>query len=292
MPTDTNTVSLDRLESEIGELAAHLSAATCRWLTLVGEFDAREGWWNTGCKTCAEWLSWRCALSPAAARDHVRVARCLRELPVIRETFGRGELSFSQVRALTRIATPEVEEDLVRVARHTTAAQLEVVVRAYRGVLDRELGGSQPEHRRRFVQCRHDIDGALLITARLPAEEGALVMAALDAGRDAVRDSARASAETTQTGDSADALVLMADTMLASGPPTGRAASDTRWWCTSTPRPSPTTTSKRPASWRTAPPCTPRPRAGWAATPRSSASSNATGARSRSAAGRAACRRR
>jgi hypothetical protein len=142
----------------------------------------------------------------------------LRELPAIRETFGRGELSYSQVRALTRIATPEVEADLVRVARHATGAQLEVVVRAYRGVLERELGESDPEHRRRFVRCLHDVDGALLITARLPAEEGALVMAALDAGRDAVRASARASAETTQNGDSADALVLMADTMLASGP--------------------------------------------------------------------------
>lgn len=218
MLADAHTTSLERLESEIGELAAHLSAATCRWLVLVGEFDAREGWGYSGCKTCAHWLSWRCGLSPSAAREHLRVARCMRALPAIRETFGRGELSYSQVRALTRVATPETDAELVTLARHATAAQLEVVVRAYRGVLERELGDSDPEHRRRFVRCEHEIDGSLLITARLPAEEGALVMAALEAGRDSVRASARASAETTQNGDSADALVLMADTMLVSGP--------------------------------------------------------------------------
>jgi len=179
---------LELLEREITELAAHINAATCRWLMLVGEFDRREGWADWGCKSCTHWLSYRCGLSPAAAREQVRVARLLAELPDLRATFERGELCYSQVRALTRVATAETEQDLLEIARHATAAQLEVVVRAYRGVLSTELSAGQPEYERRYVRCENDDDGSLLISARLPAEEGALVLTALEAGRDAVRE--------------------------------------------------------------------------------------------------------
>jgi len=237
---DARDMPSEQLEVEITELAAHVNAATCRWLGLVAEFDRRERWGQWGCKSCAQWLSWRCGLSPAAAREQVRVARKLADLPTTRAVFGRGELSYSQVRALTRIATPEMEGDLVELARHCTASQLEVVVRGYRGVLDRVLGDAEPEHRRRYVHCEHDEDGSLLIRARLPAEEGAVVLAALEAGRDALRLGAPegASAETTHSGDSAreplpenprasnaDALLLMSQALLDSRP-TGSSPAD------------------------------------------------------------------
>jgi hypothetical protein len=231
---------LAALEREITELAAHINAATCRWLALVAEFDRREGWAEWGCKSCTHWLSYRCGLSPAAAREQVRVGRKLEALPAICHAFGDGELCYSQVRAITRVATPEIEGDLVEIARHATAAQLETLMRAYRGVLEVELGGAQPAHRRRYVRCEHDDDGSLLINARLPAEEGALVLSALQAGRDALRKAGGASAETTQIGDieegdaqlgageeargertavsNADALLLMSQTLIASGP--------------------------------------------------------------------------
>jgi hypothetical protein len=245
-------LSLERLEREIAELAAHINAATCRWLMLVGELDRRGGWAEWGCRSCTHWLSYRCGLSPAAAREQVRVARLLARLPEIRATFERGELCYSQVRALTRVATPDTEPDLIEIARHATAAQLETVVRAFRGVLGAELGSSRPEYERRYVRCQHDDDGSLLIHARLPAEEGALVLAGLEAARDALREAravpaggadGSASAEATQIGDigaeaaeaaepadgeespgertavsNADALALMAETLLASGP--------------------------------------------------------------------------
>ncbi|MBA2631041.1 MAG: DUF222 domain-containing protein, partial [Thermoleophilaceae bacterium] len=156
---------LDRLGEEITEQAAHINAATCRWLLLVASFDRQDGWMSWGCRSCAHWLSWRCGVSEMTARDQVRVARRMPELPGIQESFARGELSYSQVRALTRVATPETERDLVQLARHATVAQLEVIVRAYRGVLRTELGdGRDDEHGRRFVRCQHDYDGSLLIT--------------------------------------------------------------------------------------------------------------------------------
>jgi Domain of unknown function (DUF222)/HNH endonuclease len=167
----------------------------------VGEFDRREAWADWGCRSCTHWLSYRCGVSPAAAREQVRVARRIAELPHLRAAFARGELCYSQVRAVTRVATPETEADLLEIALHATAAQLETIVRAYRGVLELELGDSSEEHLRRFVRCEHDDHGALLIHARLPAEEGALVRKAIEASR----ESLRASAETTQNGDSGSA---------------------------------------------------------------------------------------
>jgi hypothetical protein len=233
--------SAEALEREITELSAHIQAATCRWLCLVAEFDRRDGWVASGCRSCAAWLSWRCGLAPSGAREQVRVARRLAEMPRVLEAFGRGELSYSQVRALSRVVNEDTEEQFLNLARHCTAADLEVLVRSYRGVLAAELPAVRRSRQNRYVVCSHDEDGSLTLHARLPAEEGAIVLAALAAGRDALRSSAdeTASAEAPQASDSAenasaeapstpegvsrpaatdaDALVLMADTLVSSG---------------------------------------------------------------------------
>src|SRR5207244_10767971 len=74
--THDRVAELDRLGDEIAELSAHLDAATARLLDLIREFDARAGW-NTGFRSCAEWLSWRVGLDLGAARERVRVAHAL-----------------------------------------------------------------------------------------------------------------------------------------------------------------------------------------------------------------------
>jgi hypothetical protein len=110
----TTEQSLDALEGEIASLSATIQAATYRLLCLIGEYDRRQGWADPlaadGFRSCAHWLSWRIGLAPGAAREYVRVARALPELPLLSAAFGRGELSYSKVRAVTRIATPENEE--------------------------------------------------------------------------------------------------------------------------------------------------------------------------------------
>jgi hypothetical protein len=176
--------SLDALEQEITELASHIHAATCRWLLLIAEFDRREGWGTWGCRSCAEWVSWRCGIAPVAAREHVRVAHRLESLPRIREAFAEGRLSYSKVRALCRLEDVEREDDLLSLARHATAAQLERLVRAYRGVVAVEAAAGGDRAFERWVSWHHEDDGSLVLTARLPAEEGAVVVAALDAARD------------------------------------------------------------------------------------------------------------
>jgi hypothetical protein len=150
---------IDELERQISELAAHIAAATCRWLLLVAEFDRLGGWAVWGVKSCAQWLSWRCSIGPGAAREHVRVARRLEELPLVREAFASGELSYCKVRAITRVAKPTIEASLVEMARHATGAQLERLVRGYDGAMSATLDMAQRAHAQRSFSWSWDDDG-------------------------------------------------------------------------------------------------------------------------------------
>jgi hypothetical protein len=242
MSSELGSMALERLEQEIGELAAHIHAATCRWLLLVAEFDRREGWANWGAKSCGHWLSWRCGVAPRAAREQVRVARRLVELPLVCDAFGRGELSYSKVRAISRVASPNTESQLVMLAQHATAAQLERLVRGYRGVVSTQVEQANHIHAERYVDWEWNEDGSLSLRARLPAEDGAMVVKALEAARDRLRepkahdgdgeggsaeppsaDLADNPEEEAELGEpaapnNADALASMAETLLANGP--------------------------------------------------------------------------
>ncbi|HEV8396738.1 MAG TPA: DUF222 domain-containing protein [Vicinamibacterales bacterium] len=127
------STSIEQLGEAIADIAAGLHAATYQLLVLLREFDARSGW-NNGFMSCAHWLSWRTGIDIGVAREKVRVARALPELPLLSGALQRGEISYAKVRALTRIATPATEERLLGVAHHGTAAQVERLVRAWRGV--------------------------------------------------------------------------------------------------------------------------------------------------------------
>src|SRR5688500_10327345 len=91
----------EALGNTIATLAAEITVASQRLLTLIREFDAAEGWFSDGALSCAHWLSWRIGLDLGAAREKVRVARALAELPLIDEAFRRAAVSYSKVRALT-----------------------------------------------------------------------------------------------------------------------------------------------------------------------------------------------
>src|SRR5206468_3681504 len=192
LPTPEPVLEVERLGDEIAVLCAHLDAATARLLDLIREFDARGGW-NTGFLSCAAWLSWRVGLDRGAARERVRVARALGTLPRLAEALARGELSYSKVRALTRIATPETEERLLKVGRAGTAEHVERIVRGWRRV-DRkaEAGETTRRHRHRALHVYHDEDGMVIIRARLEPEAGAVVVQALAAAREALHQRARA----------------------------------------------------------------------------------------------------
>jgi hypothetical protein len=186
-------------------LAGHIAAAECRFLQLLAEFDHRKGWAGDGIRSCAHWLSWRAGMDLRTATERLRIAHALRDLPRITEAFGVGELSYSKVRAITRVvgsdtatltrlaadlaagdpelrhitvADPDTaEEVLLSLARNGTAGHLETVVRAVRrrGTPPSDLAA------RRSLSWQWDQDGSLILRGRLTPDVGAALIAAIEA---------------------------------------------------------------------------------------------------------------
>src|ERR1700750_1293283 len=155
---------LEQLGERIAEQAAHLDAAKHRLLTDLREFDARGGWHVQGAASCAHWLAWRVGWDLITARDHVRVAHKLAEFPAIDDALRRGEVSYSKVRAMMRVATPANEALLLDHARLMTAAHLEKLARKYALV---QQHGQAPhpvaDGQRRYVRRRDTEDGMVKI---------------------------------------------------------------------------------------------------------------------------------
>jgi hypothetical protein len=170
---------VDSIGESIAEHAAHLDAATHRLLADIRTFDAAGGWYRQGARSCADWLAWRVGWSSNTAREHVRVANRLGELPLIDDALRRGEVSYCKVRAMTRVATAQNEALLLEDARYTTGSQLEQICRKYAVVRSREGATPIEDERRRTVTRRDLDDGMVAINAVLHADEAAIVWEAL-----------------------------------------------------------------------------------------------------------------
>jgi hypothetical protein len=196
---NTTVVDTEALGDQIAQLAAHLEAAHYRLLRLIHQFDQAEGWVRCGARSCADWLSWRIGVGLNAAREKVRVARALAQLPLCSQALERGEVSFSKLRAITRVATAENEDVLLTYARHGTAAQVEKIVRRYRSVLRaQDLEADNDRHEARYLRSWTDEHGMLVIEGRLPPELAAPVLKALSLAQ------TQLSAASEPTGDGAE----------------------------------------------------------------------------------------
>jgi hypothetical protein len=206
--------SIDDLDRAIVTLAARLNAVTHDFLVLVRRFDERAGWLGWGFESCADWLHWRCDLSLSAAREKVRVAHALKVLPTIAMAFAEGRLSYSKVRALTRVARRENEDALLGFALATTATRVEERCRELRcGTVD-STDEALRAHARRTLSLRRDPErGTITITVELPMETGELVDKALDQAMETTASSAP-DAEESWAAQRADAFVAMAKAYL------------------------------------------------------------------------------
>ncbi len=207
----------EQLGDRIAELNAYLNVAQAEFLELLREFDDQRYWEDLGFTSCASWLNFKCGIGFNAARERLRMAHALVELPKIRAGFAEGTLSFSKVRAMTRVATPENEDLLLNIAHHGAAYHVERFVSHYRRIEKlQQPGFAQDLHERREVDYYYDGDGCLVIKAKLPAEQGELVVKALER---AIEQEAVRSEDDTQEREPiaarrADALCEVAETYL------------------------------------------------------------------------------
>ena len=93
---DLYTMDDDALAAAVSTLAAHIHAATYRLLVLIAELDRREVWAAQGALSCAHWLSWACGIDTHTAREKVRVARALADLPLLSEALAKGRARLLQ----------------------------------------------------------------------------------------------------------------------------------------------------------------------------------------------------
>lgn len=228
-----NVESVRSLASQISELAGHLNAANHRFLTLIAEFDRRNGWSEGATQSCAHWLNWKCGIDMGAAREKVRVAHALVSLPKISAAMARGELSYSKVRALTRVACEGTEDYFLMIALHGTAHHVETMVRHYRSAKDaEEMSREARQQANRYFRFHFDDDGSLVFKGSMPAVSGALFLKALQSAINEMPSSESEEADVSAGTSSvkspigarrADALGLLAESFVENGSaaPTG-----------------------------------------------------------------------
>jgi hypothetical protein len=219
---------LDGLADQIAELSLRIDIAKHSMLTHLRKFDAHDAWGAMGFISTAMWLSWRIGIGSGAAREHVRVARALGELRLVDAAFAAGKLSYAKVRAITRVAKPETEQDFIDIAMRATASQIEKLTAAYRRV---HIDPSSPTaDLRRFVRRSDTRSGMVRIEMQLPPEQANVMWeamsAALDSGRRESRQDVSAemptggtephvSAETRRESDPSVLQVERADAMVS-----------------------------------------------------------------------------
>ena len=209
---------LDCLGDRIAELASRIDAATYELLCYLHQFNQQHGW--EGFRSCAHWLNWRTGLDLGAAREKLRVAAALAELPHIAAAMACGRLSYSKVRALSRVAAPATEARLLAVACGATAAQVERLVRGWRQADQAaQADGEQVRLASRMLSTQVDDNGMLLLRARLTPEVGAVLLRAVEAALEQVPAPAAPADgnEPTIAQRRADALGLVAESALAGG---------------------------------------------------------------------------
>ena len=209
--------SIDELDAAICRLASRIHAETYQMLVLVREFDDRMGWAKWGYSTCAEWLSWRCGISQSAAREKVRTAQALRDLPGISLAFREGRLSYTKVRALTRVAAVHGEDSLLRYALDASAPSVEERCRQIRNTQPDSVHDARRAWDARSLSAwRNAVNGTLCLRVELPFEVGELVMKAIDKAleRSEVANAVAGDSKASFQSQQADALVEIVQTYL------------------------------------------------------------------------------
>ncbi len=224
IPAHSDTERADEIGLEIARLAAHIHAANYRWLVLIREFDTLAGWAHQGCRSCAHWLNWRCGVSLHTAREKVRVAKALGELPKVSEAFEQGRVSYSKARAITRVANADNEKFLLGIALQGTASHLDQLVRLEtRRVKNADLAEKTLlAHDTRAFEWTELDDGRVELRGMLPKETAARLIKALENIEDEMRgeqsgaekDVPAGTPKPTMDQRRADALARLADEAL------------------------------------------------------------------------------
>jgi hypothetical protein len=176
--------------------------------------EATRAWQGRGVRSAAHFVAATCGSSVHTAVGVLETARRLEALPATAEALRSGRLSAAQAREITSVAgeRPEVEAQLVAVAGSESLRALQERCRSVRAAGNSGLEGYERVRAGRYLRHWSDAEGGLRLEARLCPDEGAKVLAAVEAFRGAVFAVARADGRREPyEAYAADALVAMAE---------------------------------------------------------------------------------
>ena len=263
------------LEADLARACGTLNMAAAAQVQLIAKVLESGSYAASGVRSAEQWVAWQCGVSLAHARQLVRMARRLPELPATGAAFAAGELAEDQVAVICRHVPAHNDAEAAELARFATVSQLRRVLGRYgfapapKPPAEPEPDAEPPEPKR--VWFGFGDDGSWRLSGLLPPDEGAGVERALALARQELINAAE--------GEEDKRAVTWPTPWWrwpsATSPPRWRPApTPSATWCTSTSRPTPRAASP-PCTWaRSCPtPCAAR----WPATPRG-ASSSATAA--------------
>jgi hypothetical protein len=198
------------LRAAVVDAGARWSARQHELVRAIAALDSSREWLEDGAPTCAHWVARALDIEVSTAREWLRIGHALEILPLIDRAFASGRMSYSKVRAITRVATPDTQEELCELAGRVPAA-------AVRGALaDWQAKRETPEQTEarhqaaRSLVSRLDVDGMVVGSYRLPPAEAAVLHASIDGHVRARRRGASADAWPSLCQQRADGLVALA----------------------------------------------------------------------------------
>jgi hypothetical protein len=190
MPAATCTeAEVMALEEELVGAAAQVHAAMAVYVTALARFRAASGWEGPGIRTLGQWGDIALGIPAGRVTRMAHVGARLERLPLLREAFAEGAVSYEKVALVARVATADTDQRFTYLARAGSYAQLSRICEAYRDATKDDDGEADPESpeklQERHEKCGVSVttrdDGLVRIVALLEPDDAALVVAAMDA---------------------------------------------------------------------------------------------------------------
>ncbi|SRR5712692_6945354 len=217
-----NQARATEVEERLGQLSAQAHASMAGVAVAAAEFDELGGWCDGGIRSFPHWLTITMGFDPHTGNELLRVGKALKQLPLIAEAFLSGQLSFDKVRQVTTVATADTDKLMLEIARGASGSQLERICRSLRRMNKSEATEHDKEElAKRGLWTHFDEDGMMRLVAKLPAEDAAVVVAAIESitgtkpAPDRSDEGVADPADDRWAARRADALVAMSEHVLS-----------------------------------------------------------------------------
>jgi len=173
-----NEVSADGRMAAMDQAFALIAATQRLVIDLIAAAGASEDYVADGATDMADWLVARYGMARSTAREWVRIAESLGDLPAIADAFGEGRLGWDRMQALTRFATAETDATLAGEAPVVSAATVQMWAREQRKLTRAD---SSDAHSGRAVRWWwNHRDRSLRLSGRFPEDDGARLVKAVE----------------------------------------------------------------------------------------------------------------